>query len=395
MFRALTATTLSRALLGAVIAVAAGSGSAARQQGQPAFRADVEQVLLHVAVINPGGGPIPPLTREDFTVFDDGIRQDIKLFVAPADAPLDIGLVLDSSGSMAPVETQARRAATTFLRRLAPDDCVYVLPFSSTVRPGRWGRSGDPQLHGFVASIDTGGGTSLYDALLEGLAVLERAEANTLVAVANEAEEEPGGADEPRPAAPASTGGAPPPAGEPPIELPPRRIDLRQEVRGAIRDLELYTPPPVRGCGEPLPPGFEADPTSARRRALVVVSDGADIDSNATRYDALGAARAASMPIFPVAMGYANDDPQLKAELAELARATGGRMVESTAPGRLVESYDQIVTLLRSYYLIGYDPGFEGGAGEGTAPARPRWHDVRVELRRPNFEPLVRPGYYR
>jgi hypothetical protein len=126
----------------------------------------------------------------------------------------------------------------------------------------------------------------------------------------------------------------------------------------------------------------------------VVVSDGADIDSNATRYDALGAARAASMPIFPVPMGYANDDPQLKAELAELARATGGRMVESTAPGRLVESYDQIVTLLRSYYLIGYNPGFDEG-GEGTTPARPRWHDVKVELRRPNFEPLVRPGYYR
>ena len=41
------------------------------------------------------------------------------------------------------------------------------------------------------------------------------------------------------------------------------------------------------------------------------------------------------------------------------------------------------------------DPG-PGAEAEGApVSGRARWHDVRVELRRPNFETLVRPGYYR
>jgi len=123
-----------------------------------------------------------------------------------------------------------------------------------------------------------------------------------------------------------------------------------------------------------------------------LLSDGADMDSDAGFYDALGAARAASVPVFPVAMGYANSEPGLADQLAELARATGGHLIQNTRQGELAAAYDEVVSLLRSYYLIGYDPGNELAAGDG---ARPRWYDVRVELRRPNFEPLVRPGYYR
>ena len=70
-------------------------------------------------------------------------------------------------------------------------------------------------------------------------------------------------------------------------------------------------------------------------------------------------------------------------------------MVQNGKPGELGESYDQVVTLLRSYYLIGYDPDRLGSPEQTPSGGRPRWHDVTVALRRPNFEPLVRPGYYR
>ena len=150
----------------------------------------------------------------------------------------------------------------------------------------------------------------------------------------------------------------------------------------------------MRGCGEPLPEGAATTAANARRKALILLSDGADLDSKAGFYDALGAARAASVPIFPVAMDYANDEAIFKDDLAELARATGGRVIESTRMGELGASYDEVVTLLRSYYLIGYDPRAVP-TGEGPVGGSPRWHDVRVDLRRPNFESLVRPGYYR
>jgi hypothetical protein len=363
---------------------------------EPSFRADVSLVLLHVAVIDPRGGDVPPLTADDFTIFDDNVEREIELFVTPSDAPLDVAMVLDSSASMRPVESSARRAALAFLGRLSPDDCIYVLPFSDSPSAGRWGRAGDPQLRTFIGSIEASGGTALHDAVLEGLAQLERANANDLVSVAAEAEEgvmrEPDG-DEAGdgPGAPRRVKSEPETVrnGAETIVLPPRRTSLLQEVDSAVRNLDLSTPAPVRGCGEPLPEGERPSAANARRKALLLLSDGADMDSRASFYDALGAARTASVPVFPVAMGYARDDVRLSDHLREIARATGGRMIENTQPGQLGESYDQVVALLRSFYLIGYDPGSVAGA------AAPRWHDVRVDLRRPNFEPLVRPGYYR
>jgi hypothetical protein len=375
----------------------AGSGAAWAQQ-EAAFRAEVDLVLLHVAVIDARGGEVPALTVEDFTVFDDDVRQRIELFVTPSDAPLDVAMVLDSSASMKPVEASARRAAVTFLNRMALDDCIYVLPFADTSGPGRWGRSGDPDLRAFVGSIRAAGGTALHDAVLDGLAELERANANELVEMAAEAEAEEA-VIEPKPAEQRSDGdgtaatGTPPPggdAGNPAIVLPPRRTSLLDQVDAAIRGLDLSTPPPLRGCGEPLPPAELTTASNARRKALLLLSDGADVDSEAGFYDALGAARAASVPVFPVAMGYANSEPGLREHLAEIARATGGRLIENPQPGALAESFDEVVTLLRAYYLIGYKPGTAS-----TDTRRPRWHDVRVQLRRPNFEPLVRPGYYR
>jgi VWFA-related protein len=383
--------------------VCASSGIASGQQPEASFHADVDLVLLHVAVIDPRGGEVPPLTVEDFTVYDDGTKQEIELFVTPTDAPLDVALVLDSSNSMRPVEAAARRAAITFLNKMALDDCIYVLPFSDTSGPGRWGRSGDPELRGFIGSIRAAGGTALNDAVLEALAQLERANANELVELANRAQE--GTADEegPRPErtttqqenTEGSVAGSRSPQRAPDIVLPPRRTSLLSQVNDAIRNLDLDTPLPVRGCGEPLPEGAATTAANARRKALILLSDGADTKSKAGFYDALGAARAASVPVFPVAMGYANDARALKDELAELARATGGRLIESTGQGELGDAYADVVALLRSYYLIGYDPGALS-TGEGTAVGgSPRWHDVGVELRRPNFEPLVRPGYYR
>ncbi len=368
------------------------------QQQEANYRADVELVLLHVAVMDARGGDVPELTAEDFKVFDDGIEQKVELFVAPSDAPLDVAMVLDSSQSMKPFEASARRAAIAFLGRMALDDCIYVLPFSDSPAAGRWGRAGDPQLRSYIGSIHAGGGTALHDAVLEGLAQLERANANELVSPAAEAEQ--ASMEDPVEEDTDDEGGSSTVTGPQTVQhgtqkviLPPPTTSLLQEVDGAIRDLDLITAPaPVRGCGEPLPEGERATAANTRRKALLLLSDGADMDSKAGFYDALGAARTASVPVFPVAMGSARQDPRLGDHLAEIARATGGRMIENTQARELGESYDQVVELLRSFYLIGYNPGEVEGS---SSPAGPRWHDVRVELRRPNFEPLVRPGYYR
>ena len=68
----------------------AGFAAGQEQEQQTGFTADVNLVLLHVAVIDPRGSDVTPLSVEDFTVFDDGVKQTVELFVAPADAPLAV-----------------------------------------------------------------------------------------------------------------------------------------------------------------------------------------------------------------------------------------------------------------------------------------------------------------
>jgi hypothetical protein len=373
-------------------------------------------VLLNVAVIDPGGTEVPELERDDFTVYDNGIKQEILQFLTPDDSALDIGLVLDSSTSMTPVATRARRAALTFLSTLDVNDCVYVLPFTEEVDSGRWGRAGDPILWSYIDNIIPSGGTSLYDALMGGIAVLERAETEELIALGmrplgvGQSEQETSDTAPPAEAAAASedrriaagSSAQTPDAG---ALGAARRRPISSQLGSAVFDVASAADAGSERCGGPLPNPDPSDPRSARRRALVVLSDGADENSRASFAQVLTAARATSVPVFPVALGYANEDQTLKARLHELARATGGRLIESESPDSLQASYGEIVEILRSSYLLGYYPA--PATGRPADASRPsarvaegeelglRWHEVRVILRRPNFRALVRPGYYR
>lgn len=312
---------------GLLVASTIAAGPASQRQAD--FRAEVDLVRLNVAVVNRSGGEVPPLSEEDFTVYDDDVPQRIELFLRPSDAPLEVALILDSSTSMRPVAGSARRAALSFLSLLDPDDCLLVLPFSTRVGPGRRGRAVDPGLRRFIDQGVAGGGTALYDALLRGL--------DELTSETSAVDSCPGAGD---------AGSA----------------------------------------------------SSERRKAVVLLSDGADEDSDAKFDDVLLAARQASIPVFPVAFGYAYQDSRLEARLTELARATGGRRLQSATPARLRQAYVEAVEYLKTSYVLGYHPDGESGAGEQEARRGPGglvWHEVRVELRRPLLDVIVRPGYYR
>jgi len=402
--------------LAALVFSASGPPDFLAEQQGAVYRASVDMVLLNVAVIDPGGSKVPVLEMDDFSVFDNGVRQEIVQFLTPSDSALDVGLVLDSSTSMTPVATRARRAALTFLSTLDVDDCVYVMPFTEEINSGRWGRAGDPVLWSYIDNIVPAGGTSLYDALMGGIAVLERAETEELIALGMRQqggnEEETGAGDEASTTGPASIseelrGEIEPASGDPEAAAlaAARRRPISTQLGAAV--FEVASEPEVASerCGGPLPVPDQSDPRSARRRALVVLSDGADENSKASFEQVLTAARATSVPIFPVALGYANEDHKLKARLGELARATGGRLIESNSPDALQASYAEVVELLRSSYLLGYYPSAVASqaSSERRPPARVtegqevglQWHEVSVVLRRPNFRPLVRPGYYR
>jgi VWFA-related protein len=98
----------------------------------PVIRVDVQLVNITFTVRNKQGGLVGNLTKEDFTVFEDGKPQEINRFQRDTDLPLTIGLLIDISGSMYNVIDTGKRAAAEFFRKvLRPKDLAFLITFGS------------------------------------------------------------------------------------------------------------------------------------------------------------------------------------------------------------------------------------------------------------------------
>jgi len=88
-------------LLLSVLAALAPLVAAQEKPKSKGFRigVDVRMVTLEVSVLDGSGNWVENLAEKDFQVFEDGVLQPLGLF-EKADAPITVGLVLDTSGSM-------------------------------------------------------------------------------------------------------------------------------------------------------------------------------------------------------------------------------------------------------------------------------------------------------
>src|SRR5216110_1715717 len=68
-------------------------------QDQPHFKSESELVVLHVMVTDRSGSYVTGLTQDAFRLFDETRRQTPKFFLNQ-DAPVTVGLIIVSSGSM-------------------------------------------------------------------------------------------------------------------------------------------------------------------------------------------------------------------------------------------------------------------------------------------------------
>lgn len=165
-----------RALLGAGASSIVQRFAAAQQDPGYVIHSEVRLVLLDVRVRNHSGEVVPGLTRENFTVFEDGRPQQITEF-GHEDLPVTIGLLVDESRSMAPKRPSVLTAALTFIDESNPQDEVFVLNFNDTVSAGLPPPllfSGDrEQLRAALFRGESQGRTALYDAVVDGLDQLE------------------------------------------------------------------------------------------------------------------------------------------------------------------------------------------------------------------------------
>lgn len=119
------------------------------------------------------------------------------------------------------------------------------------------------------------------------------------------------------------------------------------------------------------------------RRALVLVTDGADRYSASTAAEMVDVARRHDVLVYPVTLGR-----QPVPVLVELATATGARATAVADTSRLTDALEGIADELRSQYLLGYAPRTRAGS-DGAG-----WRSIAVRVRAPGVRVRARDGYF-
>ncbi len=129
------------------------------------IRIDTDLVSIDVVVMDGAGNRNPgALKASDFVVYEDGVRQKISGFSA-ADAPFNLVLLIDTSGSTRDEVGLMRRAARRFLDELRPRDRIAVIQFNRQVELLEDLTSDRARIEEALNLLKPGTGTSFYDAL--------------------------------------------------------------------------------------------------------------------------------------------------------------------------------------------------------------------------------------
>ncbi|MEW6321349.1 MAG: VWA domain-containing protein [Acidobacteriota bacterium] len=373
---------------------------AAQQQASPtgprAFRVDVEAVEIDVRVVDQAGRPVTGLTRDDFEVFDEGVRQQVRAFT-PVEAPVvhypariaepDVAsnerpfdgrlylIVLDDLHTHPLRTASARRAVRAFLEEhFAANDRAAIVVTSGRTDVSQELTGSRPAL---LAAVDRFTGRKLRSSTLERLDeyylwhdVRERREPGERI--------------------------------DDPLEY--------ERARDARMALDTLTQASRWLAGVP-----------ARRKALLYVSEGIDYDIHdvfenkeatsilAASRDAVAAAARGNVTIYGIdPRGLTQGDegievaslPQeatiqlgpttIRSEvqrgqdsLRTLADQTGGFALVNV--NDLAAGFRRIVEDNSHYYLLGYEPTNTKRDG--------RFRRIEVKVKRPGVTVHARPGY--
>ena len=140
---------------------------------QPAFRAGIDVVSLNVTVTDAASKYVTSLDQDDFSVFEDGVKQDVTFFTK-TNIPIALSLMLDTSASMDSKLQTAQEAAVGFVRRLRPQDLAEVIDFDSRVSILAPFTGVGADLEQAIRKTSAGGSTSLYNAIYIALKDLKK-----------------------------------------------------------------------------------------------------------------------------------------------------------------------------------------------------------------------------
>jgi Ca-activated chloride channel family protein len=154
-----------------VLAVLSVCALASAQEVAPDDVIRVKTTLVNspVLVIGRDGKFVPTLRREDFEVYENGVKQEIAYF-APVENPFTVALLIDTSRSALFDLQDIRYAAIAFVDKMRPNDRALVVAFSNDVTVVAEPTSDHDALRRAIEGIRPGGNTRVYDAINSVLA---------------------------------------------------------------------------------------------------------------------------------------------------------------------------------------------------------------------------------
>lgn len=149
-------------------------------QGIPVLQVETHLIDTTLSVHDADGRIVTGLTRDDFTVVEDGVPQKIRFFAHDNQLPLSIGLIIDESGSQEKFVKEHEKDIEAFLHQvLEPNDQAFALCFGNHLRLVSDSNSSPPAIVDGIRTFDKGNmdfpeigpkeerelGTALYDAV--------------------------------------------------------------------------------------------------------------------------------------------------------------------------------------------------------------------------------------
>jgi Ca-activated chloride channel family protein len=147
------------------IGPATPTGEPLKKEGEGyVLHTNVEEVILNATVLQ-GSELVQTLKKDNFQVFEDGVKQTIISF-QHTDLPVSIALVVDNSGSMSKKRPAVNKSALDLVEASNPNDEAFVVNFSDEAYIDQDFTSSVNKLRDGLSHIESRGGTALYDAVV-------------------------------------------------------------------------------------------------------------------------------------------------------------------------------------------------------------------------------------
>ncbi len=305
-------------------------------QDDDPIRVDSSLVRLNVGVVDLKGRPITSLSRGNFELFEDGVKQEITR-LEPSASPFSVVIILDMSGSTLGFRQVIRQSAFRFVDALLPEDRIAVIEFYDKVNV----RNDFTTDRGTIAnSINVANGrgkTQLYKALDVALDKLSKEKSRRKAIIV-----------------------------------------LTDGVDTAVRDQDRTLLEPF--TDEKIPTAIKPETNEILNRVL-------------NRSDAQG------VTIYPLALPtgdpgkLADPTPRqvamfqaARARLQIVANRTGGTLNTINRLEEMGRLYAQVAADLRTLYTVEYQSTNDKRDG--------KWRSIRIDVKAPDLISRTRQGYF-